>query len=454
MGKKILKETCFFRYANGIYRKENIYKTLEDISKEYNLSIYEIIIYIRKYISEVYVDSYPFYTDRVKRIVNETLLKFSKLVTKDMSLPELIKKVKKYDYCYKCYKLSLIANKLDYPSYFSYLLVASKYGISVEDININTTIYIEEFANGSEIYDYKKSIKKRDYNEENNKDVLEFNLLVYKLIYDINDEGEILTILENTSHLTKLKNRILKYQDTSIKIMDKINYLVDLIDMVISNRKTNSIGKKDIQYRTYYKYLMKYLSFKGTIYDFYILKKDKLVNVSYNAFYNGLKNLVKDDELLKEKFNKHESIVKEYEISYLNSLFDTIIPLIKNGINGRSFTRFDYYMITNYPLDKLYYKIKDLDLLCFEDRKALFDFMSFDFNYDSVKKEVISYDYFIDWYNIKKKFGSVTRELSIEEKEAIYEYFMDNKIPFSISIIDGFVDEYSRGRLLLPSKKK
>jgi len=355
---------------------------------------------------------------------------------------------------YEYFTITLKVYSLHYDLDIGYKIMAFENNMNICDIKDGTKIYLDKYASNKDIKKYDRYVNKYNKTRINHLSSYMLNNNIYHLVWDkvLNDNlieemkrEKIYNIfIKRYIDYLLSNNAYFKYREYLFKRQEELTIHLNEGTLVTSK-------KDDIKEDKLSDIVKRYLNYNGYLEDFYNqddIAKNKYK--TYDSFYGCVFFLCNKNEFIRRRFAKHERIIKEYELSYLNTLLDIIIPFIKYGVSyeniTREFNKLDYYMITSYPLEKLKNNLSNLDLSV-EERTLLSSFIMKNIKLDLI---TISLNKFINSYRIIKSINGTNREITKEEKIAIYNYLLERNVPLKEDIIEIFMEEYAKGRVLLP----
>ena len=200
------------------------------------------------------------------------------------------------------------------------------------------------------------------------------------------------------------------------------------------------------------------------IYNDYLNSHELIDNIyiKYNIssslrikYFNRLKTIDKDlyDKVIlkmkKEEENKKQEI--ENVIEELTKIYER--KIIDNGIE-RKFDLLDYFSITNLPIRDVYFELRKVS-----ENMSLRNFLHNNCNYDnnieSDKKLVLEEKKIIgiEFDSFNNPVKGTGREVTMEEKNNIINYIVNNNIPFNVTTYNIAFKRYINGTLKMSDKK-
>ena len=379
---------------------------------------------------------------------------------------DLEMKKKYYQTCYEEYK------KVDW---FTERLekLAKQNEIPVQQLKDNAAIYACQYLHQTKeehrfnIYSHNGQNQKYGQRPDS-----KYNVLLQTLLH-IPEENkqEIIEIIDKTGiHTTPLKARIGTfvvgyYPNEKEKIEQILRTKIDIyVNYKNQLRKTEEeLARKkrqqqsfEVQFPRAQYYIQEFLKQE------FENKSEFLKQVEPSITEREFDNLVKivqtfDPELFKDYKQKTLRIRDLHYARVLKNAMD-VFQLIKSGIpesekEFREFDIIDYYLISNYPIQKFISLLKEV--LPKEELKILYNFynknQSSDLIDQNLEKRVLTEEksYLTSVQNQDGTISQMKITLSSEEKTTILEFMSKNKLPNSYKVYATAVNRYLKGMLPL-----
>lgn len=485
--KDDLVERCYLKLDAAIKEKQDtatIFELAANFAGENDLSIAEMFNKVKnayhkeKYRKKVeeprFENIYYIYRELQKQENNRIIsLKEGNLYEEDEK--KAVEAAKLKENYHKYYLALMSAYILLMPLDMALEQIASEQNLSVEDIKKFGEIYIMNYADSIEkVIARQKQEKLAKALKENGEDV-QAKICAHKIIKILkntrdNQEKEIRGILQNADIkvLCRVKNIIVKYftnilngvsdKDARSICFNQEGMIIDIIVELNAQKQTNNSVKyvNECASTRRKKILEEFLNKNMTLEDYYSyyteLTKAKLTP-------KDMKKILSEASIecgRKDELTIHIQKMYEFEKEYLEKVIDYICYYLRNGVpidenNRRDFTIIDYHGITSYPLEKLKVRTQALNLISKENYKMFMTFV----NQNSTKgKKVlkIKLENILNELEISRQFGSTFRNLTQEEKCAIYYYLKDYNIPMTYANFNTVMSEYAQNRLFLAKR--
>jgi len=427
---------------NSIENDTSINYVFHLIMINFNLSKNEVINILK-----TYTHSLEFSKSKLSKEKKYTLIGLINNPNNIITIVDTDKDIS--NFCFKYFNMYLKALSLNYNIDYALRIVSFEEGTSISDIKKYTKIYLENYADKEALEKYNRYLNKHNNTDTSTNDT------VFDLVWqdDLTED-----LLDKSTSSNIYSTKLPKYFDYLLGnslYSSKRQYLLKRQDEIQKHyhfkRRKNvnpaGLSEEDINL------LMNYIHSNSSYEDYY--SKNKEVHTKYDSayhFYTALLRMVKKDKELYKILLDHENRIHEYEISYYDTLLDTILPFLNQGIptkeGTRNFTLLDYYFLTTYLPTKLKTRLSKYPMSK-EDRKLVSQLFRNISNTFEINEE-----HFINTYNTTRYFNDTYRSLSLEEKQAIIEYFKENNIPLYESLIEEFITNYAKGRVFLPERRK
>lgn len=390
---------------------------------------------------------------------------------KEKSLVDLSQFYLKKQEAFSYFQLLLQALSLKMPIEMSLEVVALKSNTSSKDIYKKGVDYFLNFATSKERNIYINNLNRYRKNAATSSLDYRVNTLIYQIFQVFKDEDSkeqsLMALLENVDiiFLNRLKQRI----DNTFKFyLPEIKKLLGNEEAFSANLIINKVLNKFINLKkvksaaNFYPnpvvqgqalaIIEAFLKFNGTVKEF---ANSDIYPYKYHSAKittNRLLDLCNQHkpELL-QSLRTHLNDIKEYELSYANTLIDIVIYYRRNGYptadgKTRPFDILDYYSYTNYPLDKLRSYVVKNNLLCPDDVKVLSSFSGNNVMGKTYQNYEFTLEKLENSYNVSFRDDDT---LTKEEKIGIYDFLSHYNIPIIPATINTAIRRYKKGTLFI-----
>ncbi len=336
----------------------------------------------------------------------------------------------------------------------------NNYFVKIEHLQNQKSFHYDEYQANTVVYSVLQTMdksEKKDITEEVFKTIAKY--LESKDIKTLNRAKIRLNIiLENRLHDIKdIETKKSKFhaKDVVIKLFDDVIIAKKEKQKASAHNVTNKQAlNQQVTTKQAIAIIESFLNFNGTIRDF-----SKSAIYPYSQQYgknitDKLYALCRFKPELKPKLEKHLQELKDYELSYADTLLDIILHYLKNGVptfNGevREFDIIDYYTITNFSLDDFRTYVAKNKMLNVEESKLFSRFMKRCKIIDSLKDYNMSLERFLNSYNVNLKINGKSHDLTNDEKMGIYAFLLNHNIPVCSLTVNIAIRRYASGTLFI-----